>query len=173
MIREDFLPSPHSFFWHWWTNGIGQLEGGGWVLHVSWCCHWQRQCKAGGYRKNGCGDSLLLSLCWGFLGSSLTAVSCTQVLPGPLAASCAPSGVSGLTTFDEELYSLLLILEGSLSKTLKLYSILPFLFWSSFLGCEVLFLAGFKPRTSTHSCQAWHPFWLQVSQFIRMNQYAL
>lgn len=49
------------------------------------CCHWERQYQASGYRKNGCDDSLLLSLCWGFLGSSSTAVSCTHVLPGPLA----------------------------------------------------------------------------------------
>ncbi|XP_030808163.1 ras-related protein M-Ras isoform X2 [Camarhynchus parvulus] len=28
----------------------------------------------------------------------------------------------------------------------------------------VLFVAGFKPRTSTHSCQAWHPYWLQVQR---------
>lgn len=66
-------------------------------------------------------------------------MSCTQVLPGPLAASCAPSGVSGLTTFDQELYSLLLILEGSLSKTLKLYSILPFFFGLPSLGVKSFF----------------------------------
>lgn len=104
IVSEGGYRGLSSFSPHIFGTG-GDTAFGDWKEEDESCtwCHWQRQCKAGGFRKNGCDDSLLLTSCCGSLGSSLTAVSCTQVLPGPLAAPWAPSGVSGLKTFEQEL----------------------------------------------------------------------
>lgn len=65
-----------------------------------------------------------------------------QDLHGPLAEPCAPGGVSGLTILGQKLFSTLLILEGSLRKTVQLHSFLPFHFHHPSLGAKYFLWLG-------------------------------
>lgn len=133
---------------------------------MSWWCHWQRQCKAGAYRKNGCDDTLLLTLCCGFLGLFFNCSVLYPRPPWPISCTmcswwCFRADNIGAETLLHSLNSGGLLEENC---SASLISALSFL--SSFLGCKVFFVVGFKPRTSTHSCQVWHPYWPAGSRWV-------
>lgn len=148
--------SPHVF-WHWWRHGIWGLEGGG-VLYMSWCCHWRRQCKAGAYRKNGCDDSLLLTLCCDFLGLFFNCSVLYPRPPWPISCTTCSQWCFRADNIGAETLLPSLNCGGLLEENCSASFISALSFLSSFLGCELFFVVGLKPRTSTHSCQVWQSY---------------
>lgn len=143
---------------------------------MSWWCHWQRQCKAGAYRKNGCDDTLLLTLCCGFLGLFFNCSVLYPRPPWPISCTmcswwCFRADNIGAETLLHSLNS-----GGLLEENCSASFISALSFSSSFLGCEVFFCGWVQAKNlypQLPSLASLLTCWVQVSQFIRMNQCAL